>query len=233
MTSASCNISRTFDWIYPSTLLISCHSFRFFLIMNSLRSLILVLIFWLISSVISDTIEDVVRLHNIARARHGAEPITWSERLARSAHKWANRCTFEHSNITHIGESFGYTSSPGGITAVIEKFYQEMQLYDDQKPGFSSETGHFTQLVWKSTKIVACAVSDRVCPHLGFQLWVCHYYPAGNNLHSFATQVAKGDLYYKPLIMDTASGNKKFSDQGLGSYKNLIIQCRARQDRAT
>ena len=42
--------------------------------------------------------------------------------------------------------------------------------------GFSMETGHFTQLVWKGTKSVGCGKAT--CN--GLDIYVCNYDPAGN-----------------------------------------------------
>lgn len=57
--------------------------------------------------------------------------------------------------------------------------YQEIDYYDYNNPGFSMATGHFTQVVWKGTTQVGCAV--QTCPS-GFAGWstggtyvVCRY----------------------------------------------------------
>jgi hypothetical protein len=39
--------------------------------------------------------------------------------------------------------------------------YKESQAYDFNAPGFSSATGHFTQVVWKASARLGCAV--QVC----------------------------------------------------------------------
>ncbi|KAJ3860063.1 CAP domain-containing protein, partial [Lentinula novae-zelandiae] len=53
-------------------------------------------------------------------------------------------------------------------------------------PTFSSSTGHFTQVVWKSTTSVACAIAT--CNFLGngTGYLVCRYDPPGNYLGQFA-----------------------------------------------
>ncbi|KAF8990188.1 CAP domain-containing protein, partial [Cyathus striatus] len=50
-------------------------------------------------------------------------------------------------------------------------------------PGFSSASGHFTQVVWKSTTSVACAITS--CPAgtifgQASKYVVCRYAPPGN-----------------------------------------------------
>jgi hypothetical protein len=68
---------------------------------------------------------------------------------------------------------------------VIDEWYNEIELYDFKKPGFSEETGHFTQLVWKNTKEIGCgaACQGTTCAV------TCNYYPAGNYIGEFEANV--------------------------------------------
>lgn len=55
----------------------------------------------------------------------------------------------------------------------------------DDYTGFSEETGHFTQLVWRGTKSVGCGWTD--CSGKNGNdgiLLVCNYFPAGNIMAS-------------------------------------------------
>lgn len=83
-------------------------------------------------------------------------------------------------------------------------------MYNFNKPtGFSEETGHFTQLVWKGTREVGCAAVDCGLTDPdgdGEKKWsraqgwyvVCEYMPGGNvvgakdDLEYFRTNVQKG-----------------------------------------
>lgn len=56
-------------------------------------------------------------------------------------------------------------------------WYEEIDLYDFNNPGFSSDTGHFTQLVWKSTTDVGCGLSISGSNKI---YAVSHYSPPGN-----------------------------------------------------
>ena len=73
----------------------------------------------------------------------------------------------------------------------------QKQYYNYSAPGFSSKTGHFTQVIWKGSTQLGCAV--RECPNgmtAGASsslkpafLVVCRYAPAGNYLGQFAANV--------------------------------------------
>jgi len=124
--------------------------------------------------------------HNRLRAMHHAPDLTWDNALASQAQSWADHCTFEHSTLGN-GENLwaGFGSAFSGAAAV-KKWYDELTDpgYDFSNPGFSSGTGHFTQVVWKSTTRLGCAM--KVCRPLkptGWNLanlFVCEYSPAGN-----------------------------------------------------
>lgn len=60
----------------------------------------------------------------------------------------------------------------------------ESKSYDYSEPGFSEQTGPFTQLVWKATRQLRCAVTNNSAHNsdgeaLGWFV-VCEYAPSGN-----------------------------------------------------
>jgi len=64
----------------------------------------------------------------------------------------------------------------------VQAWYDEISLYS-YSPGpfkFSTETGHFTQIVWGSTNRLGCARSRYVANGFPHQLLVCNYGPGGN-----------------------------------------------------
>lgn len=48
------------------------------------------------------------------------------------------------------GENLCYTTS--AALTCVQGWYDEIEDYDFRRPGWSSATGHFTQLVWKSSE---------------------------------------------------------------------------------
>jgi hypothetical protein len=63
--------------------------------------------------------------------------------------------------------------------AAIKSWYDdEIVLHDFKRPKYSKETGHFTQLVWKSSKKLGVGVA--LSPNKREVYFVTNYYPAGN-----------------------------------------------------
>ena len=78
--------------------------------------------------------------------------MTWNDILAEGAENWANHLAqnnlFEHANNIEPGENLYLSGSvpEEPCTAATKLFYGEVKDYDFSKPGFSSNTGHFTQV---------------------------------------------------------------------------------------
>ncbi len=65
-------------------------------------------------------------------------------------------------------------------------WYDEVALYNFNNPGFSSQTGHFTQVVWVSTSELGCGVAMSN----DYQIYaVSHYLKPGNFNNEFRTNV--------------------------------------------
>jgi uncharacterized protein YkwD len=127
------------------------------------------------------TAQQLVDNHNAARAKHCVPPLAWSAQLAAAAQKWANtlrdkRCAFEHSGGPYGENLAAGTTGYMDPAAVVAMWYGEIKDYDYKNPGFSMQTGHFTQVVWKTTQSVGCGMVQ--CN--GMDVWVCEYDPPGN-----------------------------------------------------
>lgn len=123
-----------------------------------------------------------VDAHNRYRAQHCAPPLAWSKQLADVAQKWANTlrdkgCMFGHSPGAKYGENLA-AGTQGALDpeSTVAMWYDEIQHYKFGSGGFSMQTGHFTQVVWRSTKYVGCG--HATCK--GNDIYVCNYDPPGN-----------------------------------------------------
>lgn len=120
----------------------------------------------------------VVALHNEKRSLHSAQPLSWSENLTTFASNYAENYNC-NGTLIHSHGPYGENLALGyNTSAAIQAWYDEVELYDYNDPGFSESTGHFTQLVWNNTRSVGCAVKD--CGSYFGQYLVCEYDPPGN-----------------------------------------------------
>jgi len=122
-----------------------------------------------------------VDAHNAARAKHCAPPLAGSPKLAAVAQKWADTLKAKGCAFGHSGGQYGENLAAGteGVLdpeATVKMWYDEIAKYRFPNGGFSMETGHFTQVVWRGTSQVGCGHSQ--CK--GNDIWVCNYDPAGN-----------------------------------------------------
>ncbi|XP_043096863.1 uncharacterized protein glipr2 isoform X2 [Puntigrus tetrazona] len=126
---------------------------------------------------------EFLQTHNAYRKQHGAPALTVNAHLCRSAQAWAEHLlsikTLKHSNKDY-GENLYYAWSSSGkkLTGheAVESWYSEIKDYNFSRPGFSSKTGHFTQVVWRDTKELGVGLATD-----GSTVFVVgQYLPAGN-----------------------------------------------------
>lgn len=118
--------------------------------------------------------------------------VVWDEDLAAYASAWANdlaaNMAFEHRPDTPYGENIALLEAVSGTAAVklaTDIWYVEVEKYDFNAPGFSYETGHFTQLCWADTVRIGAGVGKN-----GDLLFVVmNFDPPGNYMGAFETNV--------------------------------------------
>lgn len=140
---------------------------------------------------LDDEMSQLLARHNTVRAKHCAPPLAWSAQLAEVATTWARAlahkgCAFAHSS-TQYGENLAAgTARVLDPARVVAMWADEVEQYDFARPRFSGATGHFTQVVWKSTTSVGCGKAT--CSS-GVAIWVCNYDPPGNVMDGFRANV--------------------------------------------
>jgi uncharacterized protein YkwD len=129
----------------------------------------------------SSLARDMLARHNAVRARVGMPPLAWSDRLAARSQDWADtllaRGQFIHRPNSTYGENlFEITGATASPAQVVDAWAEESRNYDYTSNRCSGVCGHYTQIVWRDTKEVGCAVARG----RGREVWVCNYDPPGN-----------------------------------------------------
>ncbi|MBF0135376.1 MAG: CAP domain-containing protein [Magnetococcus sp. DMHC-1] len=143
----------------------------------------------------ADMAKAMVKRHNHHRSQVGVGGLAWSAKLANHALEWAkilaaDGCKMRHRTDGLYGENIFWQSpimwSDGrrevakvNPDTVVDSWASEQKDYNYAQntctPG--QVCGHYTQVVWRATEEVGCAM--HICPDRG-QIWVCNYHPHGN-----------------------------------------------------
>ena len=115
--------------------------------------------------------------------------LVWTAQLALDAARWANQCIMAHDPATgdlEQGENWSAWSAAYDLTAqdVVDGWASEVADYHYQDNSCDAVCGHYTQIVWRNTLELGCAV--QTCPEGltnwdgGRELWICRYAIPGN-----------------------------------------------------
>lgn len=140
---------------------------------------------------------DILNIHNVDRARHSASPLVWDSTVAAAAAKWAAGCKWAHTPNNPYGQNIAAgTWDTFGAKDTTDLWYDEYKLYDYNKAQYSDATGHFTQMVWKGSKKLGCAIQKCTAQQMGLgssgnaNFVVCNYDPPGNWIGEFKENVS-------------------------------------------
>jgi pathogenesis-related protein 1 len=132
----------------------------------------------------ADWANSVLAVHNSERAAVGVPPLVWSDSLATSAQTWAEHlATIPEMVHSGPGENIaGFFTDPTEPRGGTSLWVAEKQNWHG---GVLTEenwypTGHYTQMVWRSTTDVGCGVSPPGAGGLPYSILVCVYYLPGN-----------------------------------------------------
>ncbi|XP_062217593.1 pathogenesis-related protein PR-1-like [Phragmites australis] len=125
--------------------------------------------------------------HNAARRAVGLRPLKWDVRLAAYARRYAaarsRDCALVHSHGPYGENLFRGSGGTGWRpAAVVGAWVRERALYDPAsnscRGGGRGACGHYTQIVWRRTTAVGCALVP--CGGGRGTFGVCSYNPPGN-----------------------------------------------------
>ena len=138
--------------------------------------------------------EEILKKHNEIRKAHGSPELTLNIVLNNMAQNYAKQILDSQGrkafpiniyNDSAVGENV-IISSKKEPNEIFEKWYNEKNLYDFSLNKFQKGTGHFTQIVWKTTKEVGFGLEaddkNNIC-------CVALYYPGGNVIGEFSSNV--------------------------------------------
>ena len=134
--------------------------------------------------------ERLLIAHNLERDRVNVPRLGWSAKLAAQAQAWADKLAssnrFEHAQDRAgagenlwMGPARRYSAEQmiGGFVEEV-RYYRSGQFPDVSSTGSWHDVGHYTQLIWRGTQEVGCAVGRGQTN----DILVCRYFPAGNVL---------------------------------------------------
>ena len=165
---------------------------------------------------------DILTNHNYHRTRHQVDVLTRDSEIENVAQAYsvhlASEDKMEHSGNQNYGENLYYCYSSAGICVTGEKasqsWYKEVEFYDFNNPGFSSKTGHFTQLVWKGSQKIGCGAA---CNSQNKCYVTCNYDPPGNYLDQFQENVLR-------LSPELDEGDDEETNEGIFIASKLLMR---------
>ncbi|KAJ1266621.1 hypothetical protein BS78_08G166600 [Paspalum vaginatum] len=127
-------------------------------------------------------IDDILREHNVFRAREHVPPLAWNATLAKFSQQYAEtlkkECKSVHSTSPY-GENLMLGTGAVTWKTTVDEWSDEKRSYH-----YGSNTcdagkmcGHYTAVVWKGTTTVGCG---RVKCDSGDTMLMCSYWPPGN-----------------------------------------------------
>ena len=143
----------------------------------------------------------LVTQHNTLRSKHRAGALTKLAAIATMAKKTTDQCaklgklqhTKDYYQSQPVGQNLYLSSRAPSAADVLQGWYYEEEPHYNYATGKSKDgevTGHFTQVVWKSSKQIGCAYTVGKWSSYPNSYYVCcNYFPAGNYANKYVANV--------------------------------------------
>ena len=165
--------------------------------------------------------EVLLAQHNKYRKMHDAPELTLDNELIKLATDYSAALAYKQDNYSitpsgnknknkeKLGENIFTCTSMLKTdcydiesTKPVDEWYNEIKNYNFSQPGFTIDSSHFSQLVWKETTKMGCGAS--VKDDGATYKVVCNYYTAGNiiNKAKFEENVLPFNFGDRSLILN-------------------------------
>jgi uncharacterized protein YkwD len=138
----------------------------------------------------SNFADRVLARHNRERVAMGIAPLQWDQQLAGAAQDWANHLAatgrFEHAperaNDPEGENLWAGTKGAFTLERMVDAWIREKRYFtpglfpNNSATGSVEDIGHYTQLMWRDTGEVGCALARGQVE----DVLVCRYSDAGN-----------------------------------------------------
>lgn len=116
----------------------------------------------------------MLELQNKMRCTVGSSPLRWSQALQCQAQQWADKCKFDHSELSKSPIPASENVATGtDVDVAAWMWYSE---YTMENPARSIKAGHFTAMVWNSSTELGCGICRN-----GTGVIVCQYANSSGN----------------------------------------------------
>lgn len=120
-------------------------------------------------------IQEILRIHNAARAEVNVPPLKWNCKLADFAQNWVNKDVWEHSSSEErekiiVGSYAGENLAAAAPSDAAIATSGPTGWWKKEKPFWNNATGqcqsgkvcgHYTQMVWRKTTEVGCGLKRK------------------------------------------------------------------------
>jgi uncharacterized protein YkwD len=182
--------------------------------------------------------------HNKLRASHDAPALVRQDNIDQTSLEYAKKLAienkFDHSDQAGVGENLyvSFTKQPEADAAFcsafgedcVQSWYDEINDYNFEAPSFSGPTGHFTQMVWKSSTGIGLGMGQGISGNWNAFYCVAQYSPAGNVITSdnsfFRENVlpitdSSGQTSF--TITENVQSNGKVSTECLNAFRTTAL----------